>query len=144
MNDLLKAASCAYTFLTINPDHEVMRENLHYYVDELKVDQNYIVNIEAKAYVDFYIRGSDAYERKDYGRAANYMEMSLTEYLLSDEECRAHCEGPFDQGWFPDFISSISSNFSLNGNDDKIIYLFISIVFRSLHFYIEMQTIMYQ
>jgi len=91
-----------------------MRENLRFYVDELKVDRNYIINLEAKAYVDFYIRGSDTYQKKDYERAANYMEMSLSEYLLSEEECRAQCEGPFDQGWFPDFISSISSNFSLS------------------------------
>jgi len=112
LNDFLKAASCAYTFLTINPSHEIMRENLRFYVDELKVDRNYIINLEAKAYVDFYIRGSDTYQKKDYERAANYMEMSLSEYLLSEEECRAQCEGPFDQGWFPDFISSISNHYT--------------------------------
>lgn len=112
INDLLKAASCAYTFLTINPNHDVMKDNLRFYVDELKVDTNYIINLEAKAYVDFYVRGSDAYKKEDHARAANYMEMSLAEYLLSDAECRVHCEGPFDQGWFPDFISSISNHYT--------------------------------
>ena len=107
----MKAASCAYTFLTLNPEHEVMKENLRFYINELKVDPNYIINLEVKPYVDFYVRGSDSYKKKDYDRATNYMELSLTEYLQSEEECRAQCEGPFDQGWFPDFISSISSTY---------------------------------
>lgn len=37
------------------------------------------------------------------------MEESLTEYIQAEEECRAQCEGPFDHGWYPDFIPSISS-----------------------------------
>lgn len=41
------------------------------------------------------------------------MEDSLENYLQSEEECRANCEGPFDQGWFPDFIPSIASTRSL-------------------------------
>lgn len=125
----MKAASSAYTFLTVNPTHEVMKENLRFYINDLKVDPNYIINMEAKPYVDFYIRGSEAYKKKDYDRSSNYFELSLIEYLTSEEECRAECEGPFDQGinsqyfhhklvfknpfsfigWFPDFISSISS-----------------------------------
>ena len=105
----MKAASSAYTFLTANPTHEVMKENLRFYVNDLKVDTNYIINMEAKPYVDFYIRGSEAYKKKDFERSTNYFELSLIEYLQAEEECRAECEGPFDQGWFPDFISSISS-----------------------------------
>ncbi len=89
-----------------------MKENLRYFINDLKVEPSYIINLEAKPYVDFYIRGSESYKKSDYDRTTSYMELSLTEYLQAEEECRALCEGPFDQGWFPDFISSISSKFS--------------------------------
>ena len=108
-NDLVRAASSAYTFLTMNPNHEVMQANLRHYINELKVDPDHTVNLEAKPFVEFYVRGSDAYGKKDFERTANYFELSLTEYLQSEIECRAMCEGPFDQGWFPDFISSVAS-----------------------------------
>lgn len=94
----------------MNPKHEIMKENLRYYINELKVDPTYVINLEAKPYVEFYIRGMETYGKKDFDRTTTYMELSVVEYLTSEEECRALCEGPFDQGWFPDFISSISSN----------------------------------
>jgi len=93
----------------MNPNHEVMQANLRHYINELKVDPDHTVNLEAKPFVEFYVRGSDAYGKKDFERTANYFELSLTEYLQSEIECRAMCEGPFDQGWFPDFISSVAS-----------------------------------
>lgn len=37
------------------------------------------------------------------------MENSLFSYLQTEEECRAHCEGPFVQDWFPDFIPGVAS-----------------------------------
>lgn len=37
------------------------------------------------------------------------MEESLVSYLQAEEECRAQCEGPFDPGWYPDFVPAISS-----------------------------------
>jgi hypothetical protein len=36
-------------------------------------------------------------------------EESLGAYLQTEDECRAQCEGPFDQGWYPDLIPSIAS-----------------------------------
>ena len=115
-NNVHKAASSAYTFLTMNPGHEVMQSNLRYYINTLAVDPDLIVNIEAKPYVSLYVRGSASYKKADYQRAANYMELSLQEYLHSDDQCRVMCEGPFDQGWFPDFISSISSKLYLSSS----------------------------
>ena len=95
----------------MNTNHTIMKENLRYFINDLKVDPSQVINLEAKPYVNLYIRGSEAYNKKDYDRTTNYMELSLVEYLQAEEECRAQCEGPFDQGWFPDFISSISSIF---------------------------------
>lgn len=37
------------------------------------------------------------------------MEESLESYLQAENECRAQCEGPFDHGWLPDFVPSVSS-----------------------------------
>ncbi|XP_060516352.1 prolyl 3-hydroxylase 1-like isoform X2 [Cylas formicarius] len=30
----------------------------------------------------------------------------------AEDECRAQCEGPFDPGWYPDFVMSISNHFT--------------------------------
>ena len=110
-NDLIRAASSAYTFLTLNPDHEVMKANLRYYINDMKIEPDYVINLEAKPYVEFYIRGSESYKKEEFDRTANYFELSLTEYLIAENECRAMCEGPFDQGWFPDFVSSVASKY---------------------------------
>ena len=37
------------------------------------------------------------------------MEKAIKTYLTSEEECRLMCEKPFDMGWYPDFIASVSS-----------------------------------
>lgn len=41
------------------------------------------------------------------------MEESLASYLHAEDECRAQCEGPFDPGWYPDFVPAIASIFFL-------------------------------
>lgn len=56
-----------------------------------------------------YIHGSDAYDKKDWPGAVQNMEESLVSYLRAEEECRAQCEGPFDQGWLPDFVPAVAS-----------------------------------
>ena len=37
------------------------------------------------------------------------MEIAIKTYLVEEEECRLVCEKPFDMGWYPDFIASVSS-----------------------------------
>lgn len=54
------------------------------------------------------------YEKEDFNSVIQYFEESLVDYLQNEEECRAFCEGPFDQGWFPDFTPSIASNKKAN------------------------------
>lgn len=111
-NLLQKAASAVFTFLVTNPDHEVMLENLKFYSNLPEVDMHQVVNFEARNFVSLYIHGSDAYQREDYKSVISYIEESLEDYLRGDEECRAYCEGQFDQGWFPDFVPSISNHFT--------------------------------
>lgn len=74
-----------------------------------------IINLEAAPFIHMYIQGVQAYEDGNYALAVNEFEGSLESYLESEEQCRIYCEGPFDQGWYPEFSSSIASN-QFNGN----------------------------
>lgn len=56
-----------------------------------------------------YILGTLAYEKEDYKATITHMEKSLPLYYEAYEDCRFLCENPFNQGWFPDFISSVAS-----------------------------------
>ncbi|CAG2056062.1 unnamed protein product [Timema podura] len=67
-------------------------------------------DLQLNDYVPLYIHGSEAYRNEDFQSVIGYIEESLDELLKEEEECRAFCEGPFDQGWFPDFVSSISKS----------------------------------
>uniref|UniRef100_A0A6P7GKK4 procollagen-proline 3-dioxygenase n=1 Tax=Diabrotica virgifera virgifera TaxID=50390 RepID=A0A6P7GKK4_DIAVI len=109
---LEKAASAAFTFLVAHPDNKVMSTNLKHYLDH-NVEKKDIVNYEAKDYVYLYAHGADAYEKKKWQFVVFNMEESLVHYLQAEEECRAQCEGPFDHGWYPDFIPSISNHFTV-------------------------------
>lgn len=68
-----------------------------------------VVNLEAAPFVRKYFLGVQAYEDKNYAEAVDKFESSLESYMESEEECRIYCEGPFDQGWYPEFTSSIAS-----------------------------------
>ncbi|CAH1103258.1 unnamed protein product [Psylliodes chrysocephalus] len=111
-NDIIKAASSAFTYLVAHPDNKVMASNLKHYFDH-NIDKKDIVNYEAKDYVYLYVHGAESYEHKDWQSVIFNMEESLTEYIQAEEECRAQCEGPFDHGWYPDFIPSISNHFTV-------------------------------
>ncbi|PNF23098.1 hypothetical protein B7P43_G09122, partial [Cryptotermes secundus] len=111
-NLLQKAASAVFTYLVNNPDNKVMQENLKFYSELPEVDMSEVVNFEARNYVSLYIHGAEAYQHEDYKSVISYIEESLEDYLRAEDECRAYCEGPFDQGWFPDFVSSIANHFT--------------------------------
>lgn len=84
-------------------------KNLRYYLSLTEVKDTDVVNLEAAPFVKFYIDGVKAYEDEFYDEAAEKFEKSLKSYLKSEEECRIYCEGPFDQGWLPEFTSSVAS-----------------------------------
>jgi hypothetical protein len=74
--------------------------------------------LPSQNFVSLYVHGSDAYQHEDYKSVISYIEESLEDYLQGEEECRAYCEGSFDQGWFPDFVPSVASesNFEYTNN----------------------------
>ena len=55
------------------------------------------------------MEGVDSYDQENWKSVIESMESAIKTYLASEEECRLLCEKPFDMGWYPDFIASISS-----------------------------------
>nr|XP_012234724.1 PREDICTED: prolyl 3-hydroxylase 2-like isoform X1 [Linepithema humile] len=106
------AANAAFTFLTQHPDHEMTKKNLRHYLSLPEVVVEKVVNLEVAPFVQMYLRGVRAYEDENYAEAVAEFESSLEFYMESEEECRIYCEGPFDQGWYPEFTSSISNHFA--------------------------------
>ncbi|XP_014480867.1 PREDICTED: prolyl 3-hydroxylase 1-like isoform X2 [Dinoponera quadriceps] len=106
------AANAAFTFLTYHPEHEMSRRNLKHYLTLPGVVEEKVVNLEAAPFVQTYVRGVQAYEDENYKEAVGEFETSLESYIESEEECRIYCEGPFDQGWYPEFTSSVANHFA--------------------------------
>ena len=106
------AANTLFTFLVRHPDHAASIETLKHYLTMPDVEAEKIVNLESAPYVSIYFKGVSAYENEDYKEAAGLFESSLRSYLASEEECRFYCEGPFDQGWHPEFTSSVANHFA--------------------------------
>ncbi|KAL6254200.1 hypothetical protein P5V15_014822 [Pogonomyrmex californicus] len=106
------AANAAFTFLSQHPDHEIIRKNLKYYLNLPGVAVEKVKNLEAAPFVQKYVRGVQAYEDENYAEAVIEFENSLESYMESEEQCRIYCEGPFDQGWHPEFTSSVANHFT--------------------------------
>ncbi|XP_068220320.1 prolyl 3-hydroxylase 1-like isoform X2 [Palaemon carinicauda] len=107
-----EAADAAATVLAKQPEHEVMKNNLKYYLAEGNIKPETVINRELKDYGKNYILGNNAYNDNEYGKTIDLMEKSLTSYHKVEDDCRHLCEKPFDQGWFPDFISSIANHYT--------------------------------
>lgn len=106
------AANAAFTFLSLHPNHEMTKKNLKHYLNLSNVTVEKVVNLEAAPFVQKYIRGVKAYEDEYYAEAVIEFENSLELYIESEEECRIYCEGPFNQGWYPEFTSSVANHFT--------------------------------
>ncbi|XP_017889080.1 prolyl 3-hydroxylase 1-like isoform X2 [Ceratina calcarata] len=106
------AANALFTFLVAHPDHAVSMETLKGYLTLPGVQKENVINLESPAYVSIYFKGVSAYEKENYAEAAGLFETSLRSYLDAEQECRFYCEGPFDQGWYPEFTSSVANHFA--------------------------------
>ncbi|XP_054005345.1 prolyl 3-hydroxylase 1-like isoform X1 [Hylaeus anthracinus] len=106
------AANAIFTYLVRHPEHEASTATLKNYLTLPGVEPENVVNLEGAPYVSMYLRAVSAYENENYAEAASLFEASLRSYLDSEEECRFYCEGPFDQGWLPEFTSSIANHFA--------------------------------
>lgn len=106
------AANAAFTFLSYHPNHEMTMKNVRHYLTMPGVVEEKLMNLEAAPFIQMYVRGVKAYENENYAEAVGEFESSLKSYMESEEECRIYCEGPFDQGWYPEFTSSVANHFA--------------------------------
>nr|XP_045620540.1 prolyl 3-hydroxylase 1-like isoform X2 [Procambarus clarkii] len=112
VDEFKKAADAAATVLAVQPDHEVMKTNLKYYLAEGPLNAEDVLNLELQEYGKEFIKGNVAYNNGDYKTTIIHMEKSLALFYDAMEDCRHLCENPFDQGWFPDFISSLANHYT--------------------------------
>lgn len=107
-----KALAAAYTFLQNNPGHENMQHNVKLYMEQsVKAGDNSLQNMEPKAYRDAFARSVEAFDKKDYQSLMDQTEKSLEAYLEETEDCRAMCEGSFDQdGMQPDLYIALANH----------------------------------
>ena len=63
----------------------------------------------SQEYAKLYIAGDKAHQAEEHENTTLHMEAALEAYWTALQDCRAMCDEPFDQGWFPDFVSSIAS-----------------------------------
>ncbi|KAG7176311.1 Cartilage-associated protein-like [Homarus americanus] len=108
MDKLKEAADAAATVLAVEPNHEVMKTNLKYYLAEGNFAASEVNNLELQEYGKEYIKGNVAYNNGDYKATVAHMEKSLALFYDAFEVCHHLCDNPFDQGWFPDFIASLA------------------------------------
>ncbi|XP_055329429.1 cartilage-associated protein-like [Paramacrobiotus metropolitanus] len=94
-----KALAAAYTFLHAHPGHEVMQHNINFYMEQLteKGADTTRENLESRTYQEEFLKGIEAHDSKDHQGVVEHMEKALEAYLEAEADCRAMCEGPFDQ-----------------------------------------------
>ncbi|XP_042238725.1 prolyl 3-hydroxylase 1-like isoform X2 [Homarus americanus] len=112
MDKLKEAADAAATVLAVEPNHEVMKTNLKYYLAEGNFAASEVNNLELQEYGKEYIKGNVAYNNGDYKATVAHMEKSLALFYDAFEVCHHLCDNPFDQGWFPDFIASLANHYT--------------------------------
>ena len=152
LNELEKATNAAYTYFTHNPEDEVAKSNYKWYISEMYQRNPDFVPVDREAYVSAtknpfaplcnalctvgqhtdYLQdhtlkfdtGVAAYNKEEWSIVIAEMERAVTSYLDAENQCRRNCEKPFDMGWFPEFVVSMSSN-------DSAIFILISFVIKS-------------
>lgn len=107
---LPKAASAAYTFLEANPDDESMKNNLKYYTQQPEVDVNEVVDLESEDYKVLYYLGLKSYKQNNWAETVASMEEVITDYVASENNCRAECETQPEQESSAEFVLTISNN----------------------------------
>lgn len=137
MNELEKATNAAFTYFNHNPDDEVAQSNYKWYINEMYKSVPDFVPVDREAQVsrinpaymwwhsDYtlllvlqehtvkYQAGTKAYTAEEWTEVISQMEGAVTSYLEAENQCRRNCEKPFDMGWFPEFVVSMSSKISM-------------------------------
>uniref|UniRef100_A0A8C8BMU1 procollagen-proline 3-dioxygenase n=1 Tax=Otus sunia TaxID=257818 RepID=A0A8C8BMU1_9STRI len=96
LKKLDQAVSAAHTFFVANPQHLQMREDIEKYRRMSGVKSDNFRDLEATPHWEAYEAGVQHYNADQYPQAVARLEESLTEALSALEECRALCEGPWE------------------------------------------------
>ncbi|KFO80466.1 Prolyl 3-hydroxylase 3, partial [Cuculus canorus] len=96
LKKLDQAVSAAHTFFVANPQHLQMREDIEKYRRMSGVKSDNFRDLEAIPHWEAYEAGMQHYNADEYPQAAARLEESLTEALSALEQCRALCEGPWE------------------------------------------------
>ncbi|XP_009864057.1 PREDICTED: prolyl 3-hydroxylase 3, partial [Apaloderma vittatum] len=96
LKKLDQAVSAAHTFFVANPQHLQMREDIEKYRRMSGVKSDNFRDLEATPHWEAYEAGMQHYNADEYPQAVARLEESLTEALSALEECRALCEGPWE------------------------------------------------
>ncbi|XP_014812765.1 PREDICTED: prolyl 3-hydroxylase 3 isoform X4 [Calidris pugnax] len=96
LKKLDQAVSAAHTFFVANPQHLQMREDMEKYRRMSGVKSDNFRDLEATPHWEAYEAGVQHYNADEYLQAVARLEESLREALSALEECRALCEGPWE------------------------------------------------
>ncbi|XP_055693369.1 prolyl 3-hydroxylase 1-like [Lutzomyia longipalpis] len=127
-NEIEKAVAAAATVLAMFPEHKLSLSNLKYYTTLPEFHVDFLKDEEAKKFVAFYQKGMDLYRESRWMESIEQLEMSLKMFLREENMCRAFCEGSFNQGWYPDFITSTANHFTYSLRCKKNCTIDMSIV----------------
>uniref|UniRef100_A0A182SWL9 Leprecan-like alpha-helical domain-containing protein n=1 Tax=Anopheles maculatus TaxID=74869 RepID=A0A182SWL9_9DIPT len=111
-NRVTLAASAAYTFLVKHPEDTAMKRNFEEAIDMPGIDRDEIRDLEEKKFVELLIGGIVDEQESNWERAIERLEGSIKQYIFDENQCRAFCEGEFDHGFLPDFITAIGNHFT--------------------------------
>ncbi|XP_055640015.1 cartilage-associated protein-like isoform X5 [Toxorhynchites rutilus septentrionalis] len=103
------AASAALTYLVKNPADDLMKKNFALAMEKTGVDADEVVDLEEKKFVKLFVLGILAINAKEWQKVITLLESSIMQFIFDENQCRAFCEGEFDHGFIPDFISSIGN-----------------------------------
>ncbi|XP_006635688.1 cartilage-associated protein isoform X2 [Lepisosteus oculatus] len=110
-DNLAKAVSAAHTFLLKHPDDEMMKRNMAYY-KSLPGAEEHLRDLETKSYEALFIRSVRAYNGDNFRTSVSDMELALTNFFKTYDECLAACEGSREIRDFKDFYPSIADHYT--------------------------------
>uniref|UniRef100_A0A182QBJ7 Leprecan-like alpha-helical domain-containing protein n=1 Tax=Anopheles farauti TaxID=69004 RepID=A0A182QBJ7_9DIPT len=111
-NRITLAASAAYTYLVKHPDDTVMKKNFEQAIEMPGIDRDEINDLEEKSFVALLIGGIVDEQAKNWEQAIEQLEASIKQFIFDENQCRAFCEGEFDHGFLPDFITATGNHFT--------------------------------
>lgn len=111
-NQMTLAASAALTYMVKHPGDEMMKKNFEIAIEKPGVDKEGIIDLEEKKFVKLFVAGILAINDKEWENAISFLESSIMQFIYDENQCRAYCEGEFDHGFMPDFVSAIGNHFT--------------------------------